>query len=369
MKNGNASSGQEARPILVTGGSGFLGCNLADAIASRGDAVIVYDSLSRNGVRDNARWLKDRHGDRVKICVADIRDAATLMAAVAGASAVLHLAGQVAVTCSLDEPVDDFEVNARGTLNVLEAVRLHNPDAPVVFASTNKVYGRLLADAAITKHADRYVPADERLLPGVSEDAPLDLFSPYGCSKGTGDQYVHDYARVYGLRTAVLRMSCIYGPRQFGTEDQGWIAHFVLQAIRGEPITIYGDGLQVRDALHVSDAAAAWLGILDEIDSVAGRVFNLGGGPENSVSLIELIDLIAKVRGEMPKLKFAAWRPGDQPWYVSDIRAISRAIRWRPRVCLQDGLQTLHEWLSHRGEVVPLVPSSDAIALEQGARI
>jgi CDP-paratose 2-epimerase len=368
MKNGNGSRRADARPILVTGGSGFVGCNIADALATRGDSVLVFDSLARDGVRDNARWLKSRHGSHIEICTADIRDTDAVVAAVSRSSAVLHLAGQVAVTCSLDEPVDDFEVNARGTLNVLESVRLHNPEAPLIFASTNKVYGRLLADAAITKQDGRYVPIDTRLAQGVAEDAPLDLYSPYGCSKGTADQYVHDYARVFGLRTAVLRMSCIYGPRQFGTEDQGWIAHFLLQAIRGAPITIYGSGLQVRDALHVTDAATAWLGVLDHIDAVAGRVFNLGGGRDNSVSLTELVDLIAELRGSMPKLKFADWRPGDQPWYVSDIRAISKSIQWHPRMRLRDGLHTLNEWLSSRREVVPLVPSLDETPLEQEAR-
>lgn len=369
MNNGNGACTADPRPVLVTGGSGFVGCNIADALAARGDRVLVLDSLTRTGVQDNARWLKRRHGDRIEICTADVRDGDAVTGAVSRASAVLHLAGQVAVTLSLDEPIDDFEVNARGTLNILEAVRLHNPEAPIIFASTNKVYGRLLADAAIVKRDGRYVPLAPHLANGVAEDAPLDLYSPYGCSKGTADQYVHDYARVFGLRTVVLRMSCIYGPRQFGTEDQGWIAHFLLQAIRGEPITIYGDGLQVRDALHVSDAAAAWLGVLDDIDAVSGHIFNLGGGRDNSVSLLELIDVIAEMRGEMPRLKFAGWRPGDQPWYVSDIRSIFNAIDWRPRVCLRDGLHTLSQWLSAQGESASLAPSLDGARLDHEVHV
>lgn len=336
------------RTVLVTGGCGFIGCNIADALARRGDAVLILDNLARGGVQENAHWLKNQHGDRVEIKVADIRDFASVKDAVTRADAVLHLAGQVAVTSSLERPFDDFEINARGTLNVLEAVRLHNPAAPVLFASTNKVYGRLLDDDAIERVNGRYVPRSAALAAGVDEGAPLDLYSPYGCSKGAADQYVRDYARVFGLRSAVLRMSCIYGPRQFGTEDQGWIAHFMIQAIRHKPITIYGDGLQVRDALHVSDAAAAWLGLLDNIETAAGGIFNLGGGPANSTSLLELIELIADLRRERLDVVFAGWRPGDQPWYVSDTRALAETIGWSPHVSLADGLRSLEGWLSPR---------------------
>src|SRR5438270_1689085 len=285
------------RPILITGGCGFIGCNLADALAMRGEKVVAFDNLSRAGVRENAQWLKLRHGDQVSIVTGDIREAISVIQAVRNAKAVLHLAAQVAVTGSLQDPVEDFEINARGTLNVLEAIRIHNPSAPVIFASTNKVYGRLVPDSGIKQAGRRYVPIDLALAAGVAEDAPLDFYSPYGCSKGAADQYVRDYARVYGLNTAVLRMSCIYGPRQFGTEDQGWLAHFMLRSILGEPLTIFGDGLQVRDALHVSDAAAAWIAVLENIGSVRGQVFNLGGGQENSISLLELIEQIAIMRG------------------------------------------------------------------------
>ena len=336
------------KPILITGGSGFIGCNIADVLLTRGDRVLLFDNLGRPGAEEHAQWLKDRHSDRIEIEVADVRDAERVEAAVARASAVLHLAAQVAVTTSLDHPRDDFEINARGTLNVLEAVRVQNPDAPVLFASTNKVYGRLLGNSSVVRCGDRYVPAERHLCAGVAEDMQLDFHSPYGCSKGAADQYVRDYARVFGLRTAVLRMSCIYGPRQFGTEDQGWIAHFLLQALQGRPIIVYGDGLQVRDALHVSDAVAAWIGALDRIGSIHGCVFNLGGGPGNTVSLLELLDLIAELRGTVPDVRFAAWRPGDQPWYVSNVQAISKAIGWQPRMDLRAGLRTLNEWLGRR---------------------
>ncbi|MGJ4995790.1 NAD-dependent epimerase/dehydratase family protein [Bradyrhizobium sp. HKCCYLS3077] len=334
-------------PIVITGGCGFIGCNLADRLATRGDNVLILDSLIRAGVRENAQWLKSRHGDRITIAVGDIRDPITVIDSIKPAKAVLHLAAQVAVTSSIDSPMDDFEINARGTLNVLEAVRLHNPSAAMLFASTNKVYGRLIGNDQIARNGQRYQPIDPAMRPGVSEAAPLDLYSPYGCSKGAADQYVHDYARVYGLKTAVLRMSCIYGPRQFGTEDQGWIAHFVLSALRGTPLTIYGDGCQVRDALYVADAVDAWLAVLDGIDAARGRVFNLGGGPSNAVSLLELIDLITPLAGPV-SFGFADWRPGDQPWYVSDITALNRATGWQPRTTFADGLRSLHGWLAER---------------------
>jgi CDP-paratose 2-epimerase len=333
------------RPVLITGGSGFIGCNLAQALVQRGDRVIVFDALTRAGAAKNARWLRQSCGERVELQIADVRDAEAVAGAVRRASAVLHLAAQVAVTTSLQEPREDFEINAGGTLNVLEAVRQHNPQAPVIFASTNKVYGRLLRDDAIVRRNTAYEPADAALRTGISESAALDFYSPYGCSKGTADQYVRDYARVFGLRTVVLRMSCIYGPRQFGTEDQGWVAHFVLQALRRQPITIYGDGLQVRDLLHVSDAAAAWIGLLDAAETMSGRVFNLGGGVQSAVSLLELLELVAELRGEAPDVSFDAWRPGDQPSYVSDTRTLQKAIGWKPRVGLAEGLRTLQRWL------------------------
>ncbi len=340
--------GRANKPILITGGCGFIGCNLADRLAERGDRVLVLDNLARIGVRENAQWLKSRHPDRVNIVVGDVRDPISVIDAVRDARAILHLAAQVAVTSSLDNPVDDFEINARGTLNVLEAVRLHQPEAPVIFASTNKVYGRLVTDSDITRNCLRYIPKSPVLAKGVGEAAPLDFYSPYGCSKGTADQYVHDYARVLGLRTVVMRMSCIYGPRQFGTEDQGWIAYFLLSALRRTPLTIYGDGCQVRDALHVADAAAAWIAALDQIDRTSGRIFNLGGGPENSVSLLELIELIASLTGHDIDYSFAGWRPGDQPWYVSDLGALSSAVGWKPRTALTDGLLSLRNWLEAR---------------------
>ena len=341
-------------PVLVTGGCGFVGCNIADALALRGNRVIVYESFARSGSEENAHWLKARHGDAIEIVRADVRDPEKLEPAVARASAVIHLAAQVAVTTSLDHPLDDFTINAAGTLSMLECVRLANAQAPVVFASTNKVYGKLLTQEDVRRDGNRYAPLSDALAAGVNESSPLDFYSPYGCSKGTADQYVRDYARIYGLSTAVLRMSCIYGPRQFGNEDQGWLAHFMIQALRRNPITIYGDGCQVRDALHVSDAVNAWLAVLDNIETVKGRIFNLGGGTRNAISLLEALALIFEITGERPQLSFADWRPGDQPWYVSDIRAISSALGWRPKVAVTDGLRDLGQWLTLRfGESRP----------------
>jgi CDP-paratose 2-epimerase len=351
----------EARPILITGGCGFIGCNLADALLRRGDPVIAFDNLSRAGVRENAQWLKAQHGDQISIVTGDVRDSISVIEVVRSARAVMHLAAQVAVTGSLQDPVGDFEINARGTLNVLEAVRLHNPAAPIVFASTNKVYGRLMDNSEIVQAGRRYLPRDSRLAAGVGEDAPLDFYSPYGCSKGTADQYVRDYGRVYGLDTAVLRMSCIYGPRQFGTEDQGWLAHFMLRSILDEPLTIYGDGLQVRDALHVSDAVRAWIAVLDQIDRVRGQVFNLGGGADNAISLLELIDEIARMRGDAPSFSFDNWRPGDQPWYVSRIDALTLAIGWKPEMPLRQGLRSLLDWLENRFGRARTAPSRKAL--------
>jgi CDP-paratose 2-epimerase len=342
------SAAPAPKRVLVTGGCGFIGCNLADTLLADGRDVLVLDNFTRAGSRENAEWLKRRHGERVAILQVDLADAGAISSAVARAEAVLHLAGQVAVTTSLDDPLADLDINTRGTVILLEAVRRHAPDAPVVFASTNKVYGKLLDADQVRRQNNRYAPAPGLFPRGVPETAPLDFHSPYGCSKGAADQYVRDYARVLGLRTVVLRMSCVYGPRQFGTEDQGWIAHFMIKAIRGEPITIYGDGRQVRDALFVEDAVAAWLAALSQIDRVSGRVFNLGGGPDNAISLCGLVDAIARLRGRAPAVSFAAWRPGDQPWYVSDVSALASAIQWRPRVRLDDGLRRLHQWLCAR---------------------
>ena len=333
------------RPVTVIGGAGFIGSNLADAFAADGDDVVVLDNLSRPGVERNLAWLKARHAARVHPILADIRDPDALAEAVGGARAVFHFAAQVAVTTSLADPGHDFAINAGGTLGVLEAVRLNAPETPVIFASTNKVYGNL-GDVPLEIFDDRYLPADPELRAcGISEARPLDFCTPYGCSKGAADQYVLDYAKSFGLKTAVLRMSCIYGVRQFGTEDQGWVAHFLIRALGGRPITIFGDGRQVRDILDVRDAVSAYRAVLDNIDRLSGRAFNLGGGPANAVSLREVLAGIATLAGAPPELRSEAWRAGDQRYFVADTATLTQATGWKPRVGWREGLADLAAWL------------------------
>jgi CDP-paratose 2-epimerase len=263
------------RPVLITGGAGFIGSNLADRLAREGYDVLVYDALARCGVDANLAWLKKRHPQRLSVALGDVRDEVAIADASAEATAVFHFAAQVAVTTSLVDPRADFDVNVRGTLNLLEALRRRDAPVPLLFASTNKVYGDL-ADVALEATNDAYVPRDAGLrASGIGEDRSLDFHTPYGCSKGAADQYVLDYARSFGVPTCVMRMSCIYGPRQMGTEDQGWVAHFVIRALQGEPISIYGDGRQVRDILDVSDALDAYIAAWRPIYAVQGHAFYL----------------------------------------------------------------------------------------------
>lgn len=330
-------------PTLITGGAGFIGTNVAHKLLSQGQQVIIFDNLSRDGVERNLLWLLDQHGSRVRFIHADTRDAKAVAAAVRDAERVFHFAGQVAVTTSLSDPVEDFEINALGTLNLLEAIRGLNRPVPLLFTSTNKVYGNLHAVPLVQRNG-RYAPADEAIANGIGESFGVDFHSPYGCSKGAADQYVLDYARTFGMPTVVFRMSCIYGPHQFGTEDQGWVAHFLLRALRGEPIMIYGDGCQVRDILYVDDLARAMLLAHEHIDDLAGQAFNIGGGPHNTVSLLELIDIISQIH-QHPTLEFGDWRSADQRFYVSAIDNFSAATGWRPQVHVADGLSRLHRWL------------------------
>lgn len=337
--------------VLITGGAGFVGTNLAHRYLSRGDRVLIYDNLSRPGVEHNLAWLRERHGDRLLVDVADMRNSYKLTEAIEGASGIFHLAAQVAVTTSLLDPVSDFEVNARGTLNLLEALRLRKREIPLIFTSTNKVYGDL-QDVVLAECASRYVPCDDFIeMYGISEEQPLDFHSPYGASKGAADQYVLDYARSFGLQTAVLRMSCIYGPHQFGTEDQGWVAHFLMRALRDQPITIYGDGKQVRDILFVDDLVEALVRVYEAMPHVAGQAYNIGGGPENSCSLLELLKLIADLKATTPEVRFATARTGDQRYFVSDSSRLQESVGWRPSVKVTDGVARLYEWLErHRTE-------------------
>ncbi|WP_075293228.1 NAD-dependent epimerase/dehydratase family protein [Pararhizobium arenae] len=335
----------KAAPIVVTGGSGFIGSNLAESFLRDGEDVIVLDNLGRPGVDKNLAWLMERYGKRVHAALADVRDLRSIEAAFTDAKAVFHFAAQTAVTTSLGHPIDDFEANARGTLNVLEAVRKSGKNAPVIFASTNKVYGSL-ENMEMLEIDDRYIPADEVIRAnGVGESRPLDFCTPYGCSKGVADQYVLDYAKSFGLPTAVLRMSCVYGPRQFGTEDQGWVAHFLIRALSSEPISIYGNGKQVRDVLHVSDAVAAYRSVLENIHQAKGQAFNLGGGPRNAVSVLAVLREIEKLIGRSIDLRFDDWRPGDQYYFVADTGKLHGSFGWQAQVRWREGIRHLAEWL------------------------
>lgn len=334
-----------ARPVVIFGGAGFIGSNLADDLLNDGQDVVIVDALARPGVEGNLAWMQDRHAGHLASVLADIRDESAVEAALSDASAVFHFAAQVAVTTSLTHPADDFSVNAEGTLKVLEAVRRRSSRIPVIFSSTNKVYGALEHLEMMTL-GECYFPVDGELRAhGVGEKAGLNFCTPYGCSKGVADQYVLDYAKSFGLPTAVLRMSCIYGPRQFGTEDQGWVAHFLLRAMAGEPVTIYGDGMQVRDILHVRDAVAAYRGVLQNIETVRGQAFNLGGGPANAVSLRMVLQEIEQITGAAVPVAHAPWRTGDQFYFVSDTRKLEQRIGWRPRVGWREGIRDLAAWI------------------------
>jgi CDP-paratose 2-epimerase len=342
---------------LITGGAGFVGVNLADRLLSEGRSVMVFDNLSRTGVQRNLDWLKNKYPADLHITIADIRDRTAVKQAVEGAEHIFHFAAQVAVTSSLIDPFHDFEVNAYGTLNLLEAIRnsVHRPS--LVFTSTNKVYGDL-EDIKMVMNGTRYHPEkDEIRQQGISEERNLDFHSPYGCTKGVADQYILDYARTFGLKTVVFRMSCIYGPHQFGTEDQGWVAHFLIQSLKNNPITLYGNGKQVRDILFVDDLVNAFILAKENIDKISGNAFNIGGGPANTISLLELVNLIRQVSGNSPKLKFDEWRPSDQKYYVSNFSKFSQATGWAPGNSPAEGVTKLYNWLAENAEK----PKSKAI--------
>ncbi|MCQ8782977.1 NAD-dependent epimerase/dehydratase family protein [Aurantimonas sp. CSK15Z-1] len=359
------SVARPSRPITILGGAGFIGANLAESLLKEGREVLVVDNFSRPGVERNLDWLKREHGERVHVAAVDLRDRQTTAEVVADAGAVFHLAAQVAVTTSLVDPFHDFAVNAQGTLNVLEGLRRTGRKVPAIFASTNKVYGGL-EDVAMVEGAEAYAPADAAIREnGIGEWRNLDFCTPYGCSKGVADQYVLDYAKSYGLPTAVLRMSCIYGPRQFGTEDQGWVAHFLIRALRGEPITIYGDGKQVRDILHVADAVAAYRLLLDNIEQISGRAFNLGGGPANAVSLRTVLREIERIAGRPLDLSYGDWRQGDQLYFVADTRKLTDTLGWQARTAWREGLDDLARWLQ-TGEGP--VPATGAALAEDAPR-
>lgn len=328
--------------VLITGGAGFIGCNLASKLMKTGHHVTVLDNLSRKGSKRNLDWLREQ--GNLDFIHADIRDANAVNEAARSQDAIYHLAGQVAVTTSVINPREDFEINAAGTFNVLEAARLSTSNPVFVYASTNKVYGGM-EDIRIREDDTRYSYFD--LPQGVSEAQQLDFHSPYGCSKGAGDQYVRDYARIYGLRTVVFRQSCIYGIRQFGVEDQGWLAHFIIATAKNRPITIYGDGKQVRDMLWIDDLLKAYELALTQPDKIAGRIFNLGGGPSFTLSIwAELKPRLEALAKREIKTDYKSWRPGDQKVYISDIRKAAEELNWRPMVSPEEGIMKLWKWVN-----------------------
>jgi CDP-paratose 2-epimerase len=327
--------------ILITGGAGFIGTHLTKHFSGRGDKVAVFDNLSRRGSVPNLLWLQ-KNVPGLEFIHGDVRDAGAIERAAQGREAIFHLAAQVAVTTSVTNPRDDFKINALGTFNVLEAARATGTNPVVIYSSTNKVYGGM-EEAKVVEGPERYALSELPL--GVAETWPLDFHSPYGCSKGTGDQYVRDYARIYGLPTVVFRQSAIYGERQFGVEDQGWLAHFAICATLGRPITIYGDGKQVRDMLYVGDLARAFERALDQIATVRGKVFNIGGGPGFTLTIwSEAGPLLEQLSGRKIDVRYGKWRPGDQRIYVSDIRKAERELGWKPEVAPKDGIARLWQW-------------------------
>ncbi len=335
-----------AREVLITGGAGFVGANLAARLLAEGNTnVAVFDNLSRRGTEHNLSWLRTLPAAKnLRYIHGDVRNAQQVSDASRYADEVYHLAAQVAVTTSIADPKVDFDINAQGTFNVLEAARRHGRQPMVFFTSTNKVYGSL-DTVPVVKGNTRYV-AEAAGFAGVTEAAPLDFHSPYGCSKGAADQYVRDYARIYDLPTVVLRMSCIAGQRQFGNEDQGWVAHFVYSVLSGRKITVYGDGLQVRDVLHVNDLMDAFLAARSNISAASGQVYNVGGGMERSTSIFELLQRIEQRTGKKARLAASPVRPGDQPLYVSSITKIRQDVGWAPTRSLDDILDSIEAFYS-----------------------
>lgn len=357
--------------VLITGGAGFVGCNAARYFAERNWRVSVLDNLSRAGTDNNLEWLSDT--TTFEFERADVRNRAAVDAVFTNTryDAVIHLAAQVAVTTSVVDPRTDFDINALGTFNVLEAVRKYCPESVVIFASTNKVYGKI-AKAGDELKGNRYVYTNRPN--GIGEDEPLDFLSPYGCSKGAADQYTLDYARIYNIPATSFRQSCIYGPRQFGVEDQGWVAWFAIAAMLGKDITIWGDGKQVRDVLHVEDLVRAYEAAIRAPDAIAGQAFNVGGGVTRTLSLLELIDQLETRHKRKIKLHWRDWRPGDQRIYVSDVRKLQKTLDWTPEIAAPDGIDNLIQWVGENRDMFAAIeagtsPAPKALVAEMlGAR-
>ena len=339
--------------IFITGGAGFIGIHTANFYLSKGDQVTIFDNFSRKGTKENVSWLQKKYGKtKLKVIEGDIRHFNILKRSIPGHDIIIHLAGQVAVTTSVANPREDFEINALGTFNVLEAVRLRSPQAVLLFASTNKVYGGM-EEIKIIKGNNRYKYRDYP--DGIPETQNVDFHSPYGCSKGAADQYVRDYHRIYGLKTVVFRQSCIYGTHQFGIEDQGWVSWFTIAAILGKPITVYGDGMQVRDVLFVEDLVNAYDLAIGNIKQTAGQIYNVGGGAKITLSLLELLDLLEKKLSRKIPFTFADWRPGDQPVYISNIAKITKSLDWQPKIGVEEGTSKMIDWIVKEKDLIEKV--------------
>lgn len=332
------------RTTLITGGAGFIGSNYAHRLLSRGEKVVILDNLSRHGTPNNLKWLQDSFKkDSFVFIQEDIRNSAALESTARSIDVIVHLAAQVAVTSSVTDPREDFDANALGTFNVLEAARKSGRQPIFIFASTNKVYGGM-EDLKLRELDTRYEFVD--FPNGIDENRNLDFHSPYGCSKGCGDQYVRDYARIYQLPSVVFRQSCIYGQRQFGVEDQGWVAWFVIAAILNKTISIFGDGKQVRDLLFIEDVLDAYDLAVSRIDDVKGQVFNLGGGAANSISIWrEFQPILERIMHKKINWKAFDWRPGDQKIYISDTTKFHKATGWKANIDVKRGIQLLAEWV------------------------
>jgi CDP-paratose 2-epimerase len=343
--------------VLVTGGAGFIGSHVAEAYARQGHRVVVLDNLSRARLLNASprtaefTWNVLAKTPNVTCVRGDVRDGALVGDLVRTVDAVVHTAGQTAVTTSLTDPVSDFETNVVGTFRVLEAVRAGGRPLPVVFTSTNKVYGENVNALGVREDGRRYVFTGGHA-DGVPESLPVDhtKHTPYGASKLAADLYVQEYGRLYGLPTAVFRMSCICGPRQFGVEDQGWVAHFVISALLGRPLTIYGDGKQVRDVLAVGDLVEAMQAFIAR-PAGHGLVCNIGGGPRFTLSLLELLDFLERETGRRPPVSFADWRASDQRVYVSDVRRAAETLGWHPRTSPTDAVRAMVAWVAEHREL------------------
>lgn len=328
--------------LLITGGAGFIGSNLANHFLKKDYQVTIFDNFVRFGTKENASWLKSLH-PKMEIVEGDIRKRSQIKKAVVDKDIVFHLAAQVAVTTSVTDPVTDFEINALGTFNILDSIREIGQKPIVFFTSTNKVYGGM-EHAKIIEKKKRYLYKN---LPfGVSEKEKLDFHSPYGCSKGAADQYTRDYERIYDIPTVVFRQSCIYGPRQFGIEDQGWIAWFIIALSLGKSITIYGDGKQVRDVLYIDDLVELFEIAIKKMEVACGKIYNVGGGVKNTLSVwSEFGPILEELFRRKIKASFADWRPGDQKVYISDIRLVEKELGWKPKVGVKEGIEKLFHWV------------------------